>query len=60
VVSTSVRVAETVKLFENVLRSASIGLINEMSMMSDRIIIDMWEIVAEALTKPIGLMSCRD
>ena len=56
VLVSSARVAETVKLLENTFRSVNIGLINEMSMMCDRMRIDVWEVIAAAATKPFGFM----
>jgi UDP-N-acetyl-D-glucosamine dehydrogenase len=48
VLVSSARVAETVKLLENTFRSVNIGLVNEMSMMCDRMGIDVWEVIAAA------------
>lgn len=56
VLVSSARVAETVKLLENTFRSVNIGLVNEMSMMCDRMGIDVWEVIAAASTKPFGFM----
>jgi UDP-N-acetyl-D-glucosamine dehydrogenase len=56
VVVSSARVAETVKLLENTFRSVNIGLVNEMSMMCDRMGIDIWEVIAAASSKPFGFM----
>jgi len=50
------RVAETVKLLKNTFRSVNIGLVNKMSMMCDRMGLDVWEVIAAASTKPFGFM----
>lgn len=52
----STRVAEMVKLLENTFRSVNIGLVNELALMSDRMGIDVWEVIAAASTKPFGFM----
>ncbi len=52
-------VAELTKLLENVFRSVNIALVNELSMLSDRMDIDIWEVVDAAATKPYGFMSFK-
>lgn len=52
----STKVAEMVKLLENTFRSVNIGLVNEMTLMSDRMGIDVWEVIDAAATKPFGFM----
>jgi UDP-N-acetyl-D-glucosamine dehydrogenase len=52
----STRVAEMVKLLENTFRSVNIGLVNEIAMLSDRMNIDVWEVIEAAATKPFGFM----
>jgi len=49
-------VAEMTKLLENIFRSVNIALVNEMSMLCDRMGIDIWEVVDAAATKPYGFM----
>ncbi len=49
-------VAEMVKLLENTFRSVNIGLVNEIALMSDRMGIDVWEVIDAAKTKPFGFM----
>jgi len=49
-------VAEMSKLLENIFRSVNIALVNEMSMLADRMGIDIWEVVDAASTKPFGFM----
>jgi UDP-N-acetyl-D-glucosamine dehydrogenase len=49
-------VAELTKLLENIFRSVNIALVNEMAMLTDRMGIDIWEVVDAAATKPYGFM----
>ncbi|MGH2986522.1 MAG: nucleotide sugar dehydrogenase, partial [Solirubrobacterales bacterium] len=48
--------AEMAKLLENIFRSVSIALVNELAMLCDRMGIDVWEVVDAAATKPFGFM----
>jgi UDP-N-acetyl-D-glucosamine dehydrogenase len=48
--------AELTKLLENIFRSVNIALVNELAMLSDRMGIDIWEVVDAAATKPFGFM----
>ncbi len=48
--------AELTKLLENVFRSVNIALVNELAMLTDRMGIDVWEVVDAAATKPYGFM----
>jgi UDP-N-acetyl-D-glucosamine dehydrogenase len=48
--------AELTKLLENVFRSVNIALVNELAMLTDRMGIDIWEVVEAASTKPYGFM----
>lgn len=52
----SAKTAEMVKLLENTFRSVNIGLINEVAVMSNRMGIDIWEVIEAAKTKPFGFM----
>jgi len=52
----STRVAEMVKLLENTFRMINIGLVNEMALMCDRMVINVWEVIDAAATKPFGFM----
>jgi UDP-N-acetyl-D-glucosamine dehydrogenase len=56
VVVSSTRVAETVKLLENTFRVVNIALINELTMMADKLKINIWEVIEAAKTKPFGFM----
>ena len=51
---TSTRVAEMVKLLENIFRAVNIGLVNEMKIVADEMGIDIWEVINAAATKPFG------
>jgi UDP-N-acetyl-D-glucosamine dehydrogenase len=48
--------AELTKLLENIFRSVNIALVNEMAMLTERMGIDIWEVVDAAATKPYGFM----
>ncbi|HST56519.1 MAG TPA: nucleotide sugar dehydrogenase [Solirubrobacteraceae bacterium] len=48
--------AELCKLLENIFRSVNIALVNELAMLTDRMGIDIWEVIDAASTKPYGFM----
>jgi UDP-N-acetyl-D-glucosamine dehydrogenase len=48
--------AELTKLLENIFRSVNIALVNELAILTDRMGIDIWEVVEAASTKPYGFM----
>lgn len=50
----SAEAAEMVKLLENIHRAVNIGLVNEMKIISDRMGLDIFEIINAAATKPFG------
>jgi len=50
------RVAEMVKLFENIFRSVNIALVNELAIMCRRLGLSVWEVIDAAATKPFGLL----
>jgi UDP-N-acetyl-D-glucosamine dehydrogenase len=52
-------VAEMTKLLENIYRAVNIALVNEMAVISDRMGIDIWEVVEAAATKPYGFASFK-
>ncbi|MFC2170068.1 nucleotide sugar dehydrogenase [Acidobacteriota bacterium] len=52
----SPKVAEAIKLVENIFRSVNIAMVNEMKMIFDRMGIDIWEVIKGASTKPFGFM----
>jgi UDP-N-acetyl-D-glucosamine dehydrogenase len=53
---TTPEVAELTKLLENIFRAVNIALVNELAMLTDRMGIDIWEVVDAAATKPYGFM----
>lgn len=53
----SPRAAEMVKLLENTFRSVNIGLVNELCQMSEKLGVNVWEIIDAAATKPFGFMA---
>ncbi|MCR4407336.1 MAG: nucleotide sugar dehydrogenase [Anaerolineae bacterium] len=55
-VVSSPRTAEMTKLLENIFRSVNIALVNELALLSERMGIDFWEVIAAASTKPFGFM----
>ena len=48
--------AELTKLLENIFRSVNIALVNELTILCDRMGIDIWEVIDAAATKPFGYM----
>jgi UDP-N-acetyl-D-glucosamine dehydrogenase len=48
--------AEMTKLLENTFRSVNIALANEVALMSDRLGLNVWEVIDAAATKPFGFM----
>ncbi len=52
----STRVAEAVKLLENIFRSVNIALVNELKIIFERMDIDIWEVIRAASSKPFGYM----
>jgi UDP-N-acetyl-D-glucosamine dehydrogenase len=55
-VVSSPRAAEMTKLLENIFRSVNIALVNELALLSERMDIDLWEVIDAASTKPFGFM----
>lgn len=52
----SPRVAEAVKITENVFRAVNIALVNELKMIYGAMDIDVWQVIEAAATKPFGYM----
>ena len=52
----SPRAAEMTKLLENIHRAVNIGLVNEMKIVSDKMGIDIHEVIRAAATKPFGFV----
>lgn len=48
--------AEFTKLLENTFRNVNIALVNELTMLADRMGINIWEVIDAAATKPFGFM----
>jgi UDP-N-acetyl-D-glucosamine dehydrogenase len=48
--------AELTKILENTFRAVNIGLVNELALISDRLGVDVWEVIEAAATKPFGFM----
>jgi len=56
VVVSSNKVAEAVKVTENIFRAVNIALVNELKVVYDAMGIDIWEVIEAAKTKPFGFM----
>ncbi|MEO0097281.1 MAG: nucleotide sugar dehydrogenase [candidate division WOR-3 bacterium] len=53
----SPQVAEMAKLLENIFRSVNIALVNELTLLCERMgNINVWEVISAAATKPFGFM----
>ncbi len=52
----SPRAAEMAKLLENTFRLVNVALVDELAMLSEKIGIDIWEVIEAAKTKPYGFM----
>jgi UDP-N-acetyl-D-glucosamine dehydrogenase len=52
----STRAAEMTKLLENIHRAVNIGLVNEIKILTDKMGIDIYEIIHAAATKPFGFV----
>jgi UDP-N-acetyl-D-glucosamine dehydrogenase len=48
--------AELVKVYENTFRMVNIALANELSLICDKLNLDVWSIIDAAATKPFGFM----
>jgi len=48
-------VAELTKVFENTYRAVNIALVNELTLLCDRMAVDVWEVIDAAATKPFGI-----
>ncbi|AFL87572.1 nucleotide sugar dehydrogenase [Terriglobus roseus DSM 18391] len=53
----STQAAEMTKLLENIYRCVNIALVNELKMLSQRMGIDIWEVIDAAATKPFGFQA---
>lgn len=52
----SAKAAEMVKVFENTFRAVNIALVNELTLLCDRMGLNVWEVLDAANTKPFGIM----
>ncbi len=52
----SAKAAELVKVYENTFRAVNIALVNELTLLCDRMGLNVWEVLAAAFTKPFGIM----
>ena len=52
----SCRVAEAVKLTENIFRAVNIAMVNELKVVFAAMGIDVWDVITAAKTKPFGYM----
>lgn len=50
------KTAEAVKIVENIFRNVNIALVNELTLIFERMNIDSWEVIDAAATKPYGFM----
>uniref|UniRef100_UPI00378321EE nucleotide sugar dehydrogenase n=1 Tax=Prosthecobacter sp. TaxID=1965333 RepID=UPI00378321EE len=50
------RVAEAVKLTENIFRAVNIAMVNELKVVYEAMDIDVWDVIEAAKTKPFGFM----
>ena len=50
-------VAEMEKIYENTFRNINIALANEMTILAEKMGIDIWEVIEAAKTKPYGFMA---
>lgn len=51
----SAKAAELVKVFENTFRAVNIALVNELTLLCDRMDLNVWEVLDAAFTKPFGI-----
>jgi UDP-N-acetyl-D-glucosamine dehydrogenase len=52
----SAKTAELVKVYENTFRAVNIALVNELTLLCDRLQLNVWEVLDAAFTKPFGIM----
>jgi UDP-N-acetyl-D-glucosamine dehydrogenase len=53
----NIETAEFVKLYENIYRSVNIGLVNELKMVSNKLKLNIYDIIKAASTKPFGFQA---
>jgi UDP-N-acetyl-D-glucosamine dehydrogenase len=52
----SAKAAELTKVYENTFRAVNIALVNELTLLCDRMGLNVWEVLDAAFTKPFGIM----
>lgn len=52
----SAKAAELVKVYENTFRAVNIALVNELTLLCDKLDLNVWEVLDAAFTKPFGIM----
>ena len=52
----SAKAAELVKVYENTFRAVNIALVNELTLLCDKLNLSVWEVLDAAFTKPFGIM----
>ncbi len=52
----SASAAELTKVFENTFRAVNIALVNELTLLCDRMKLNVWEVLDAAFSKPFGIM----
>jgi len=52
----SPKAAEMTKLLENIFRLVNVALVDELAILSEKMDIDLWEVIEAAKTKPYGFM----
>lgn len=52
----SAKAAELTKVFENTFRAVNIALVNELTLLCDKMNLNVWEVLDAAFTKPFGIM----
>jgi len=52
----SAAAAEITKVFENTFRAVNIALVNELTLLCDRMGLSVWEVLDAAFSKPFGIM----
>ncbi len=53
----SPEIAESAKIMENIFRNVNIALVNELSLIFEKMDIDIWKVIEAASTKPFGFMA---
>ena len=52
----SMEIAESTKLMENIFRAVNIAMVNELKLILSRMDVNIWEVIDAAKTKPFGFM----